>query len=381
MFSNTRATAMCVALAALVMALVACGAPQPTATLLPATTTPVPPTETPPATSTPTPTVAAKTDEELVADIDSYLSELAKNEEFSGSVLVARSGRILLSRGYGLADQPEGIENTPQTRFRIGEVTMPFTAMAVLILQEQGKLDAKDPICDYIEDCPEAWEAITIHHLLTHTSGLTSVYTRGSPDDAMERLALGRLKFNPGEAWELVRSNYYVLGYLIERVSGQPYEEFVRETVFERLEMKDTGICEDCSGLAAGYEINATVLFHDIPVLHAASGLYSTVEDLYRWDRALYTEELVSQELLDEMFAPSVPIPDNPFGLAYGYGWFVGRPEGRMANQHGGVVPGFSSAMSRCPDDNVTIIVLSNLDYVDTLGIVDSLADMVFAEE
>jgi CubicO group peptidase (beta-lactamase class C family) len=172
-------------------------------------------------------------DPDRVARLDEILSRMAADETFSGSVLITQDGEVLLSRGYGSADRELGISNTPQTRFRLGSVTKQFTAMAILILQSQGRLNVQDPICSYIEDCPAAWEDITIHHLLTHTSGITyMVGNSGSlPITPAELIALFKespLDFQPGEGFSYSNCGYWVLGTIIEQVSGQSYEDFIQ---------------------------------------------------------------------------------------------------------------------------------------------------------
>lgn len=318
-------------------------------------------------------------DPDRVAQLDEILSRMAADEIFSGSVLIAQDGEVLLSRGYGSADREQGISNTPQTRFLVGSVTKQFTAMAILILQSQGRLNVQDPICRYIEDCPAAWEDITIHHLLTHTSGMVVMpddnsypETPVTPRELLDLFDDAPLDFQPGERHSYSNCGYWVLGYVIEEVSGQSYEAFVQQWILEPLDLHDSGFDEEANGLAVGYvdqntAAPAQVIESSFP--YSAGALYSTVEDLYRWDQALYTEQLIPQELLDQMFASHASLyPDAVGSAAYGYGWLAWDHLGRRLVGHGGAIDGFRAWILRYPDNRVTIIVLSNQeDSQDTM--------------
>lgn len=310
-------------------------------------------------------------DPDRVAQLDEILSRMAADETFSGSILIAQDGVVLLNRGYGSADREQGIPNTPQTRFFIGSVTKQFTAMAILILQSQGRLDVQDPICKYIEDCPAAWEDITIYHLLTHTSGMVVMPADSSypdnpitPQELLDRFEDTPLDFQPGERVSYSNCGYWVLGPIIEQASGQSYEAFVQQWILEPLDMHDSGFDQDASGLAVGYvdqNTAAPAQVIDSSFTYSAGALYSTVEDLYRWDQALYTEQLIPRELLDQMFIPRISLnPDAVGSTEYGYGWFILDHQGRRMVGHGGAIDGFRSWIFRYPDDRITIILLSN---------------------
>jgi CubicO group peptidase (beta-lactamase class C family) len=259
-------------------------------------------------------------DPDRIARIDAWLSQTGEDETFSGSMLIAEKGQVLLSRGYGLANREQKIPNTPQTKLLLGSVTKQFTAVAILILQSQGRLNVQDPICRYIDDCPAAWEDITIHHLLTHSSGMIVMPADSSypetpitPLELIERFKDAPLDFQPGERFSYSNCGYWVLGYIIEQVSGQSYKGFIQQEIFEPLGMNDSGYDQDATGLAVGYvdQFTATpVEVIESSFLYSAGALYSTVEDLYRWDQALYTEQLVPRELLEQMFAPQISDPE-----------------------------------------------------------------------
>jgi len=330
---------------------------------------------------------------ELLSGIDGWLSQQRKDGNFSGSVLVARRGDVLLSQGYGLADREQNIPNTAQTRFRLGSITKQFTAMATLILEALGKLNVKDPICNYIAECPSTWEGITIDHLLTHTSGIPDLIslpdyrstwaTPSPPKQTIARFGDLPLDFQPGEKWSYSNSGYIVLGYIIEQVSGQSYEDFLQQSIFTPLNLRDTGHDHNSSSLAVGYPDQYSTQpaeFIDMSIPYAAGALYSTVEDLYRWEQALSTEQLVPQVYLDEMFVPHAAIPEG-WGSAYGYGWFIGKERGRPIQMHEGGIPGFSTIIARYPDDQVTLIVLSNQQNTDVESIQHFLSKKIFGDK
>ena len=278
------------------------------------------------ATPTPRPTLASQ--------VDAYLGPLVTAGQFSGAVLIARDGQVLLRQGYGLANREHDVANTPQTTFRLGSVTKQFTAMAILLLEQQGKLTVQDRICTYVFECPTAWQDITIHHLLTHTSGIRNFTnmqeyqkTKTLPTTPVQTIARFKdmpLDFAPGTRWSYSNSGYLVLGAIIERVARQPYPQFLREQIFDPLQMDGTGYETELvvEHRAQGYTIGGrfTAAYVDMSQPHAAGGLYSTVEDLYRWDQALYTEQLVPQAARDAMFTAHHTFPAPEDG-GYGYGW------------------------------------------------------------
>jgi CubicO group peptidase (beta-lactamase class C family) len=318
-------------------------------------------------------------DPDKIARVDAWLSQTGADGTFSGSVLIAEKGQILLNRGYGLADREQKTPNSPQTRFYIGSVSKQFTAMAILMLQSQGRLNVQDLICKYIEDCPAAWKDITIHHLLVHTSGMIVMPTDSSypenpitPRQLLERFKDAPLDFQPGERISYSNCGYWVLGYIIEHVSGQTYKDFIQQWIFEPLDMHDSGYDRDARSLAVGYvdqNTAAPAKVIESSFLYSAGALYSTVEDLYRWDKALYTDQLISQELLEKMFTPQVSLyPEATGSVAYGYGWIVLDNLGRQMVGHGGALDGFRAWLFRYPADRITIILLSNQeDSQDTL--------------
>ncbi len=330
-------------------------------------------------------------DQHIIFKADIYLSKLTKARLFSGSVLIARNGKVLVRKGYGEADREKHLVNTAQTKFRLGSTTKQFTAMAILILQARGKLNVQDRICTYFSGCPTAWQKITLHHLLTHTSGITDFTrfpdfqtTQGSPSSPTETIARFKdkpLDFQPGKKFSYSNSGYVVLGVIIEQASGKRYEAFLQENIFVPLQMVDSGYDHNNGDLAIGYR-NQTNLadFIDMSIPYAAGGLYSTVEDLYRWDQALYTDKLIPKNLRDKMFTPFAQLQDTG-GFGYGYGWGIGKEGDRPVVSHIGGIKGFSSSIARYPNDKVVIIVLGNREDVNSGDIGVQLAKIVFGEK
>ena len=326
----------------------------------------------------------------VAARVDEYLNASMKIKRFSGTVLIARNGQPLVSKGYGMANIEDGTANTPQTKFRVGSVTKQFTSMAVMMLQERGKLNVADPVCKYVPDCPPAWQPITIRHLLTHTSGIpnytsfpdfsTVARTKMTVPALVDVFKNKPLDFTPGEKYNYSNSGYVLLGYLIERVSGKSYQDFLRENIFAPLRMMNSGYdgIMLLSHRAAGYAmdpetdsiINAAYIDMSIPF--SAGSLYSTVGDLLLWDQALYTDRLVSRKTLDEIF--------TPFKNNYAYGWGVSKQFNRSVIAHSGGIYGFASHISRYPDDRVTVIVLTNNEGVAANNVASDLGAIVFGE-
>ena len=316
---------------------------------------------------------------------DEYLSDLAVRRLFRGAALVARGGRVLLGKGYDWADIAHRAPNTQHTRFRIASVTKQFTALAVLQLQDRGRLDVRDRLSAYLRSTPPAWRPITLHQLLTHTSGIPDYF--GLPGfTAIEKqavtpeqlIALFRdlpLDFPPGTRWSYSDSGYVLLGHIVSRLTGLSYAGFLQRHVFAPLGLSGTGYDVDHPSPprhAAGYTDWHTVApFIDISVLYAAGALYSTVGDLLRWDRALAagSPALLSARGLREAFTPYVstglPVARS---AAYGYGWFIGTEGGRRLYSHVGDINGFVSFNGFFPDDGLTVVVLSNLESAPDPG-------------
>jgi CubicO group peptidase (beta-lactamase class C family) len=331
-------------------------------------------------------------DEQAAANIDAYINAAVRVNRFSGTVLVARSGKPLISRGYGMANYELDVPNTSKTVFRLGSITKPFTAIAILMLQERGKLSVNDPLCKYLPNCPTAWQAITIRHLLTHTSGIPDFFNSAAysslrtqpvpPARMIELFSSNPLEFVPGEKAAYSNSGYYLLGVIIERTSGVSYEDFLQQNIFTPLGLAHTGYDRSdrlVKNRASGYLMRNGSLINapyvDRSNSFSAGALVSTVEDLLQWEQSLYTEKLLSRKSLDAMFAPSLEVFP---GVRYGYGWGVTTQFGRQALAHKGDTPGFSNMIIRFPAEATTVIVLGNNGSVDAQPLANDLAAIVF---
>ncbi len=333
--------------------------------------------------------------QDLIGQLDLVLTQEFSAGYFSGTVLIAYQGDILLNKGYGQANWETHSPNTPQTEFPIASVTKQFTAMAIMILQERGKLNVQDPICQYVQDCPEEWKDIKLHHLLTHTSGIPDILLMLDTYDLAKTWTRDKLiayfkdqplDFPPGEKISYSSSGYVLLGYVIEKVSGESYAQFLQDNILAPLQMVYTGYGDPAisrSLYAAGYTPDGEGAYHpadhvDYTALDSAGGLYSTVEDLYRWDQALYTDKLVSQETLGVIFSDYTEPPNWGGEGGYGYGWIIDKYMERPMVFHNGYVSGFASTIMRWPDDRLTIIILSNLEYSPVTDMGYLLAQIVF---
>lgn len=316
--------------------------------------------------------------------IDEYLKEYEAKGWFSGSVLVAEDDGILLNKGYGMADYERGVSNTPKTRFHLGSITKQFTAMAIMQLAEEGRLSTEDTLSKYIPDYPNG-KTITIHQLLTHTSGIPD-YINDDPsfseicrlyhttDEIIDRFKNKPLEFKPGTRYDYSNSGYVLLGYIIEKVSGKSYEEYLSDNIFKPLGMNNTGY-DNLKPLikdrACGYSISEGKLtnaeFFDRSNLKGADGLYSTVEDLYIWDQALYTEAIAQKQTLDSIFK-AYPPANN-----YGYGWTINGGE----VHHFGRMDGFYTCISRDTVEKTTIIILSNIQQAPIANIYSDIRSMM----
>jgi len=321
---------------------------------------------------------------------DQYVGYWFQAGKFMGSVLVARNGQTLFRKSYGLANAEWNVPNVPEAKYRLGSITKQFTAVAVLQLAEQGKLKLDDSVNKYLPNPPPAWEPVTIDHLLHHTSGIPS-YT-GLPGFFEKRITvpltpleivdLSRdmpLEFKPGEKFAYDNTGYVLLGHIITKASGVPYMDYLREHILGPAGMNDTGYdshSEVIKKRATGYSPPVGNLhnsrFIDMSLPYSAGALYSTVDDLSKWDQILYTNKLLTPASMKLMFTPGIQ--------NYGCGWFIDKLGAHSRIGHGGGIPGFNSMIARYPDEKLLVVVLSNLETDATDKIAAGLAHLAFGE-
>jgi len=318
--------------------------------------------------------------------IQEFLTTAHKYRQFNGSVLVAENGKVIYKGAYGQANMEWNIPNTPDTRFRLGSITKQFTATVILQLVEQGKIKLDAKLSDYLPDYrKDTGEKVTIHHLLTHTSGIPSYTSQPGffqnvsrnpykVDEFVKKYASGNLEFEPGSKYTYNNSGYFLLGAIIERVTGKPYEQVLKQNIFDPLGMKNTGydhhdtlIPKRASGYSKTPDGYTNAAYLDMSIPYAAGSLYSTVEDLYLWDQALYTDKVLS--------AQSKALMYKPFLENYAYGWAITNASFKQNDpvpmiSHDGGINGFSTTIMRFPNEKNLVVMLDNTgsEYVNRLG-------------
>jgi CubicO group peptidase (beta-lactamase class C family) len=300
---------------------------------------------------------------------------------FMGSVLVGKNGKVIFSKSYGMADLEWNIPNSATTRFNIASMTKQFTAVSVLLLEDRGKLKTDDLVKKYLPDTPASWDKITIYHLLTHTSGISddaAKYEPGPPEKLLFRDV--PLNFQPGEQWAYTNLGYIVLGYLLEKISGEPYEEFVQQNIFKPLGMNDSGLMSFITVIprrATGYWPGSNGIENadrsfDTRIGFSAGSLYSTTEDLLRWEEGLFGGRLLTPASLHKI--------TTPFRSDYACGLHVHRVNGHLMIEHDGNNIGFNADMAYYPEEKIAVIVLANLNGTVTGEMTKALAAVAHGE-
>jgi CubicO group peptidase (beta-lactamase class C family) len=338
---------------------------------------------------------ATGANKDLGAAINALLAETFKPNEPGAAVIVVKDGQAVFRKGYGMANLELGVPIEPDMIFRIGSVTKQFTAVAVLMLAEQGKLSLSDEITRFLPDYPTQGHKITVEHLLTHTSGVKSYTELPEFGQQMRKdLSLKELidsfkdkpmDFAPGEGWHYSNSGFVLLGAIIEKASGQTYVDFVEKNIFAPLGMTHSFydntqrvIPRRVAGygkISDGY-VNAYYLSMNLP--YAAGSLISSVDDLALWDAALYTEKLVKQESLRRAWTPFKL--NNGKSTGYGYGWGISMLEGQRKIAHNGGINGFSCDTLRLPESHVYVAILTNRN-TGTANLTKKLALLAIGKE
>ena len=314
------------------------------------------------------PSVAAHADK-----VDDYITSEMKNRRIPGlAIAVVKNGEVVKAKGYGLANLELNVPVTTDSVFELASVTKSFTATALMMLVEEGKVGLDDKITTHLINAPYSWRDITVRHLLTHTAGFASdceaIREQGwlvnyTTAEMFEVASKCPLDFTPGERWQYSCQGYFLLGMIIEKTSGQRYREFLTERIFQPLGMTRTTVLDQweiIENRAAGYMLRDGELSHIRRIsqveLPAHYGILSTVKDLAKWDAALYTEKLLKKASLDQMWTP-VKL-NNGFTHNYGFGWSLSYVRDHRVVGHGGITGKY---IFRLPDDKLTVIVLTNL--------------------
>ena len=315
--------------------------------------------------------LAASSQNDLATRADALIVPYAHADRFWGTVLVASHGRVQFEKSYGLADLAWKVPNSNLSKYEIASLTKAFTGVAIVQLAAQGRLRLEDSISKYYAASPPSWKDITIEQLLTHSSGLPNNeikdFNKGmnvsyTPEELIATFRERPLKFAPGTRWAYTNTEYYLLAYLIEKLSGEAYGDYLEHHIFQPLDMRDSGFAPTTAvlpQLAEGYARDGNRLRHrdcfDRSLEIGAGGVHSTAADLLIWDEALYTEKLAPAAYMKRVFTPSNP-------GSYGYGWFVtGSPEDQRI-WHEGSDPGYAAFIIRRPAARLFIVVVSNVE-------------------
>ena len=326
----------------------------------------------------------------VAARIDAYVHDEMTRQQIPGiAAAVVKDGHVVLAKGYGLANVEHQVPVKPETVFQSGSVGKQFTATAVMLLVEQGRVSLEDPITKYLPEGAVRWKTIKVRHLLTHTGGTTDYppnfdFRRDYTEAALVRRAAATpLAFAPGTKWSYSNIGYLLLGVLIHRVTGVFYGDFLKEKIFDPLGMSSTRIISEADivpNRAAGYRLVKGELKNQewvSPTLNttADGALYLSVLDLAKWDAALYTERVLRRDSLDRMWTPVTL--NSGKSHHYGFGWALGSIRGHRIVEHGGAWQGFKSAIVRFPDDRLTVILLANLAQTDPSKLAHAVAGIV----
>jgi len=338
---------------------------------------------------------------DLKSDFHAYFQQACQSQHFMGAAAITVNAKTEFAEACGWADAEWKVANTVDTRFRTGSIAKQFTAVALLLLYQDGKLSLSDPIGKYLPDLPESWRSATIHQLLTHTSGvpipdydaLDKSYPLGpTPTQMLALLRDKPLLYPHGTRLTYNNTGYILLGFLIEKVSGAKYERFIQERLFDQLGMRDSGF-DDIHRIvprrAGGYALDGADLRNADPIdpltAWSAGGFYSTVHDLTVWSEALAHGKLLNPDSTKRMFSV---YPETLLeGMHYGYGVVLAERFGHELQYHGGGIKGFNSALQRYPQVNLVIAVMSNLDTdpqpppVTSWALADGLAQIWFRSQ
>ena len=333
--------------------------------------------------------LASATDQTDAAD-DYIRAEMAKQHIPGLALLVSRGGQVIRAQGYGMANVELQVPVEPETIFQSGSVGKQFTATAVMMLVEEGKIGLQDPLTKYFPDAPAAWKQVTIRELLSHTAGFTDYtkdfdmrkdYTEAELLKIVESLPPA---FTPGTSWSYSNLGFLTLGIVIHKVTGEFYGDFLQERIFRPLGMSSTRIISEADivpNRSAGYRLVKGELRNQewvSPMLNttADGSLYFSILDLAKWDAALYSEKLLKRSSLEQMWTVAKLSNGQPNTGHYGFGWFIQSKNGHLVVEHEGSWQGFQTQISRYVDDKLTVVVLTNLGGSKPATFADHVAEM-----
>ena len=326
---------------------------------------------------------------------DYVRGEMQKQHIPGLSVLVAKNGQIVRAEGFGLANVELQVPVRPETVFQSGSVGKQFTATAVMMLVEEGKVVLDDPLTKYFSDAPPAWKEVTLRELLSHTAGFTDYpekfdFRKDWTEDELLKVVEGiPLAYPPGTKWDYSNLGYLTLGILIHRVTGEFYGDFLQQRIFQPLEMKTTRIISEADivpNRASGYRLVKGELKNQewvAPMVNttADGSLYFSILDLAKWDAALYGEKLLKRSSFDLMWTPAKLKDGRPNKEGYGFAWSIENRHGHRVIGHTGAWQGFRTAISRYVDDRLTVVVLANLAEAKPGAIAQHVAEMYLSEK
>ena len=327
-----------------------------------------------------------------VHKINELISLYSDYDMFHGTILVADQNKIIYKSAFGMANMEWDIPNKVDTKFQIASMTKSFTAVLIMQLVAENKLDLQTPISKYLKDYPkENGDQITIHHLLTHSAGIgrdrSNKEKHNQPEAMVNQFANSPLKFTPGERFNYSNSGYTLLGYIIETITEKSYEDILKDRIFKPLKMKNSGFYKHrplIKNMASGYNKSFGEYYDnnssDESTAYAAGAIYSTIEDLFLWDQALNTEALLSKKYMDVLFKKHI-IDNNSH---YGYGWeirdkFIGNTTETVETiGHSGSIGGFRSLYTRIPSCNASIIILNNTSHSFRTSITTAITGILY---
>jgi len=337
--------------------------------------------------------ISAVGQESLVSKVDEFIKAEMQKQKIPGvSLAVVKDGRPLIVKGYGYANLEHQVPVKPETVFQSGSVGKQFTATAVMMLVEEGKIGLDEKISKYLGDVPETWANITIRHLLSHTSGMTDYPTDFdfrrdyTEDEILKRAKEIPVAFKPGEKWQYSNLGYVTLGVIIGKVTGKFYGEFFQERMFKPLGMTTSRIINEADLIpnrASGYRlVNGEVKNQEwvSPTVNttADGSLYLTALDMIKWDEALMTGKLLKKTSFDEMWSP-IKLNDGTTH-PYGFGWGIRSVNGHRVIEHGGAWQGFKAHIARFPDNKLTVIVFANLAQTNQGKLANGVAGIIDSE-